>query len=35
MIKIIINVFGLIETKRDWQGICDKYKDLSSQKYRK
>ena len=24
-----------IETKRDWQVIFDKYKDLSNQKYRK
>ena len=24
-----------IETKRNWQAIFDKYKDLSTQKYRK
>ena len=37
MIQIIINIFGLIEieTKRNWQVIFDKYKDLSTQKYRK
>ena len=32
MIKIIVNIF---ETKRNWQVIFDKYKDLSTQKYSK
>ena len=39
MIQIIVNIFGLIEEilklRRNWQVIFDKYKDLSTQKYRK
>ena len=39
MIQIIVNIFGLIEVilklKRNWRVIFDKYKDLSSQKYRR
>ena len=41
MIQIIVNISGLIdaeteiETKRNWQVIFDKYKNLSTQKYRK
>ena len=31
----IISLKVEIESKRNWQGIFDKYKDLSSQKYRK
>ena len=40
MIQIIVNIFVNrrdleIETKRNWQVIFDKYKDLSTQKYRR
>ena len=31
MIQIIVSIFGY---KRNWQVIFDKYKDLSTQKYR-
>ena len=33
MIQILVNIFELIEEKRKWQVIFDKYEDLS--KYRK
>ena len=35
--QIIAHIFGLIEieTKRNWQVIFDKYKELSTQKYRR
>ena len=41
MIQIIVKIFWIngrdfeIETKRKWQVVFDKYKDLSTQKYRK
>ena len=39
MIQIIVNIFWIsdleIETKRNWQVIFDKYKELSTQKYRR
>ena len=40
MTQIMVNIFGLIrsleiETKHNWQVFFDKYKDLSTQKYRR